>query len=113
MNEEFTPKLPFSLIAEQSLLGSILIDPQSINAIADIINADDFYEEAHRQIYLGIHELFLLNHEIDIVTLIDMLVKKGIYDKSGGEEYLKSICEAVPSALNIKDYAKIVKDKSH
>ena len=112
MNEEFTPKLPFSLIAEQSLLGSILIDPQSINSVADIISADDFYEEAHRQIYLGIHELFLLNHEIDIVTLIDMLVRKGIYDKSGGEEYLKSICEAVPSALNIKDYAKIVKDKS-
>ena len=112
MNEEFTPKLPFSLIAEQSLLGSILIDPQSINSVADIINADDFYEEAHKQIYLGIHELFLLNQEIDIVTLIDMLVKKGIYDKSGGEEYLKSICEAVPTALNIKDYAKIVKDKS-
>ena len=112
MNEEFTPKLPFSLIAEQSLLGSILIDPQSINSVADIISADDFYEEAHRQIYLGIHELFLLNNEIDLVTLIDMLVRKGIYDKSGGEEYLKSICEAVPSALNIKDYAKIVKDKS-
>ena len=112
MNEELTPKLPFSLIAEQSLLGSILIDPASINSVADIISADDFYEEAHKQIYLGIHELFLLNHDIDIVTLIDMLVRKGIYDKSGGEEYLKSICEAVPSALNIKDYAKIVKDKS-
>lgn len=112
MNEELTPKLPFSLIAEQSLLGSILIDPQAINSVADIVNADDFYEEAHKQIYLGIHELFLLNHEIDVVTLIDMLVRKGIYDKSGGEEYLKSICEAVPSALNIKDYAKIVKDKS-
>ena len=112
MNEELTPKLPFSLIAEQSLLGSILIDPASINSVADIISADDFYEEAHKQIYLGIPELFLLNHDIDIVTLIDMLVRKGIYDKSGGEEYLKSICEAVPSALNIKDYAKIVKDKS-
>ena len=112
MNNELTPKLPFSLIAEQSLLGSILIDPASINTVADIISADDFYEEAHRQIYLGIHELFLLDHDIDIVTLIDMLVQKGIYDKSGGEEYLKSICEAVPSALNIKDYAKIVKEKS-
>jgi len=112
MNEEFTPKLPFSLIAEQSLLGSILIDPQSINSVADIITSEDFYEEAHKQIYLGMHELFLLNNEIDIVTLIDTLVRKGIYDKSGGEEYLKSICEAVPSSLNIKDYAKIVKDKS-
>ena len=112
MNEELIQKLPFSLIAEQSLLGSILIDPASVNTVADIINAEDFYEDAHKQIYLGIHELFLLNHDIDIVTLIDMLVQKGIYDKSGGEEYLKSICEAVPTALNIKDYAKIVKEKS-
>ncbi len=112
MNEELIQKLPFSLIAEQSLLGSILIDPASVNSVADIISAEDFYEDAHKQIYLGIHELFLLNHDIDIVTLIDMLVQKGIYDKSGGEEYLKSICEAVPTALNIKDYAKIVKEKS-
>ena len=112
MNEEFAPKLPFSLIAEQSLLGSILIDPQSINQIADVISGDDFYEEAHKQIYLGLKELFIQNQEIDIVTLIDTLVRSGVYDKSGGEEYLKSICEAVPSALNIKDYAKIVKDKS-
>ena len=89
MNEELIQKLPFSLIAEQSLLGSILIDPASVNSVADIISAEDFYEDAHKQIYLGIHELFLLNHDIDIVTLIDMLVQKGIYDKSGGEEYLK------------------------
>ena len=105
-------KLPFSLIAEQSLLGSILIDPASLNEVADLINSDDFYEEAHKQIYLAMHELFLLNSEIDIVTLIDMLVRKGIYDKSGGEDYIRSICEVVPSALNIKDYAKIVKEKS-
>ena len=112
MNDTILQKLPFSLIAEQSLLGSVLIDPASLNEVADIVNADDFYEEAHKQIYLAMHELFLLNSEIDIVTLIDMLVKKGIYDKSGGEDYIRSICEAVPSALNIKDYAKIVKEKS-
>ena len=112
MNDAIMQKLPFSLIAEQSLLGSILIDPASLNEVADLINADDFYEEAHKQIYLAMHELFLLNSEIDIGTLIDMLVRKGIYDKSGGEDYIRSICEVVPSALNIKDYAKIVKEKS-
>ncbi|MBO5306142.1 MAG: replicative DNA helicase, partial [Clostridia bacterium] len=112
MNEEFIKKLPFSLIAEQSLLGSIMIDPNSLNEIADLINADDFYISEHTQIYLAMHELFLINSEIDVVTLIDMLVRKGIYDKSGGEEYLKTLCEVVPSALNVKDYAKIVKEKS-
>ena len=51
MAEDIIRKLPFSAIAEQSLLGSILIDPESINQIADIISADDFYLENHRQIY--------------------------------------------------------------
>lgn len=112
MNEEFTKKLPFSLIAEQSLLGSVLIDPLCLREVADKITAEDFYISEHTQIYLAMHELFLINSEIDVVTLIDMLVRKGIYDKSGGEDYLKTLCEVVPSSLNVKDYAKIVKEKS-
>jgi len=112
MAEDIIRKLPFSAIAEQSLLGSILIDPQSINQIADIISSDDFYLEEHKQIYLAMHGLFITNSQIDVVTLIDELVKKGIYSKSGGEEYIKVIAQTVPNALNVKDYAKIVKDKS-
>ena len=112
MNEELNRKLPFSLIAEQSLLGSILIDPASINEVADIVKADDFYITEHKQIYLAATELFLTNREIDIVTLIDTLIQKGIYDKSGGEDYISTIIKVVPNALNIKDYAKIVKEKS-
>ena len=112
MNEDLNRKLPFSLIAEQSLLGSILIDPASINEIADIIKADDFYITEHKQIYLAATELFMTNREIDVVTLIDTLVHKGIYNKSGGEDYIRTISEVVPTALNVKDYAKIVKEKS-
>ena len=112
MAEDIIRKLPFSAIAEQSLLGSILIDPSSINLVADMISADDFYLEEHKQIYLAMHGLFITNSQIDIVTLIDELVKKGIYSKSGGEEYIKVIAQTVPNALNVKDYAKIVKDKS-
>ncbi len=112
MADDIIRKLPFSAIAEQSLLGSILIDPSSINQVADIISSEDFYLEEHKQIYLAMHTLFLTNSQIDIVTLIDELVKKGIYSKSGGEEYIKLIAEIVPNSLNVKDYAKIVKDKS-
>ena len=112
MNEELNRKLPFSLIAEQSLLGSSLIDPAAISEVADIIKADDFYITEHKQIYLAATELFLTNHEIDVVTLIDALVRKGIYSKSGGEDYIRTLSEVVPTALNIKDYAKIVKEKS-
>ena len=105
-------KLPFSMPAEQSLLGSVLIDPAALNEVADLLTAEDFYLSEHKQIYLAMHELFLANSEIDVVTLIDMLVVKGIYDKSGGEDYIRTLTEAVPDALNVKDYARIVKEKS-
>ena len=98
--------------AEQSLLGSVLIDPAALNEVADLLTAEDFYLSEHKQIYLAMHELFLTNSEIDVVTLIDMLVTKGIYDKSGGEDYIRTLTEAVPDALNVKDYARIVKEKS-
>ena len=112
MQDEMMKKLPFSMPAEQSLLGSILIDPASLSEVADAITAEDFYLTEHKQIYLAMHELFLTNKEIDVVTLIDMLVVKGIYDKSGGEDYIRTLTEAVPDALNVKDYARIVKEKS-
>ena len=85
MADDIIRKLPFSAIAEQSLLGSILTEPSSLDYVADIISSDDFYLEEHKQIYLAMHELFLTNSQIDIVTLIDTLVRKGIYSKSGGE----------------------------
>ena len=112
MNEEIIRKMPSSLIAEQSLLGSILIDPDAFNEIADAVSSTDFYITEHTQIYLAMRELFITNSEIDIVTLIDALVRKGIYDKSGGEDYIRTLTQVVPNALNVKDYAKIVKEKS-
>lgn len=98
--------------AEQSLLGAVLIDPASLAEVADQVKADDFYLSEHKQIFLAMQELFLTNKEIDVVTLIDMLVTKGIYDKSGGEDYIRTLTEAVPDALNVRDYARIVKEKS-
>ncbi len=112
MAEELIKRLPFSMPAEQSLLGSILISPAALNEVADVLHAEDFYLTEHKQIYLAMHELFLANSEIDVVTLIDMLVMKGIYDKSGGEDYIRTLTEAVPDAFNVKDYARIVKEKS-
>lgn len=111
-NELIEKRLPFSMPAEQSLLGAVLIDPASLNEIAALMKGEDFYLEEHKQIYLAMQELFLANREIDVVTLIDMLVTRGVYDKAGGEDYIRTLSEAVPDALNIKDYARIVKEKS-
>lgn len=111
-NELIEKRLPFSMPAEQSLLGAVLIDPASLNEIAALMKGEDFYLEEHKQIYLAMQELFLANREIDVVTLIDMLVTRGVYDKAGGEDYIRTLSETVPDALNIKDYARIVKEKS-
>ncbi|MBE6620437.1 MAG: replicative DNA helicase [Ruminococcaceae bacterium] len=105
-------KLPFSLIAEQSLLGCILIDPECFNELTELVNAEDFYLAEHKQIFLAMRELYLTDHAIDVVTLIDALVRTGVYDKSGGEQYIRTIAEVVPGAQNAKDYAKIVRNKS-
>ena len=112
IEEELIRKLPVSDLAEKSVLGSILIDPSSFDRIADLVSADDFHAPEHQQIFLAMRELYLQSHEIDVVTLIDMLVKRGVYDKSGGESYIRAIAESVPTSLNIKDYAAIVRDKS-
>ena len=112
-NDIIGRKLPFSLEAEQSVLGSILISPASFNKIADVIGEADFYLENHRQIYAAMQELFLKNKDIDPVLVVDTLVKLGTYaDDVTGKEYLRTLAEIVPSAANIKDYAIIVRDKA-
>jgi len=112
MEDQLTKKLPFSLIAEQSLLGAVLVDPDCLNDIGDMISATDFYLTEHTHIYTAMQELFSASKEIDVVTLIDMLVTKGIYSKSGGQDYIKTLAQTVPNALNVKDYANIIKQKS-
>ena len=76
----FDRKLPFSLIAEQSLLGSILIDPECLNELTELVSPDDFYITEHKQIYMAMRELYIASHAIDVVTLIDALVRAGVYD---------------------------------
>lgn len=105
-------KMPFSLEAEQSVLGSILIAPESFDKIAGIVVSDDFYFENHRQIYMAMQELFLKNKDIDPVLVVDTLVKLGAYDDESGKEYLRTLAEIVPSPANVRDYASIVRDKS-
>ena len=84
LNGDFTRKMPVSIEAEQSVLGSILINPESFDKIASLITADDFYLEEHKNIFETMKELYKRNREIDPVTLIDALVRDGVYDKAGG-----------------------------
>lgn len=103
---------PFSIEAEQSVLGSILIDPEKLSDIAEIVHGSDFYIPEHGEIFDAMYEIFGKNREIDIVTLIDTLISRGVYSKEDCTKYVKVIAETVPSAANVKDYAQIVRDKA-
>ncbi len=104
--------MPYSLEAEQSLLGSVMIDPSCMDDIAALTSADDFYMPEHAEIYRAMQSMYASSKNIDVVTLIEQLVQLGTYDEAGGRDYLKLVAEAVPTASNARDYAKIVRDKA-
>ena len=112
MNDDLGRKMPFSLEAEQAVLGSILIDPACMDRLAGIISRDDFYMTEHAEIYSAMQSMYMTSKNIDVVTLINELVMLGTYDEAGGREYLKLVAEAVPTSANATDYAQIIRDKA-
>ncbi len=103
---------PQNLEAEQSVLGSILIDKDAITKIADILNAEEFYKEGHRIIYNAMIELYSKKEPIDILSLASKLEEKKQLDNIGGRSYLASLTNSVPTSANIVHYAKIVRKKA-
>ena len=109
-------RIPYSLEAEMSVLGAILISPDIYEQIAETLSADDFYLPNHRDIYDSITQLYLKNRSIDLVILLDDIVKKGPSSdtsaRNTAKEYLMRLSDNVPVVGNIKEYAEIVKEKS-
>lgn len=103
---------PHSVESEQSILGSILLDKDTIITVAETITPTDFYKDAHRIIYESMMALNNKNEPIDMVTLTDELRKRGYLDDIGGVTYLTSLSTIVPTTSNVKYYADIVKEKS-
>lgn len=106
-----SPRIPpHSQEAEQSVLGALLIDKDSVLIIAPQLTPDQFYEEIHQHIYEAILELYEAREPIDLVTLSNRLKAKRQLKKVGGAAYLTELAEKVPTAANATAYAKIVKD---
>lgn len=106
-------RLPFSQEAEQSVLGSVLIDPNCFSEVAEIVSAEDFYVEQHKMLFELMLDFSVKNKVIDLVTVLNDSVARGIFsDDTEARSYIRVIAEVVPSAQNAKDYAKIVRDKS-
>ena len=112
MDTSLMKQMPVSVEAEQALLGSIIVSPDAFDKVGGIISAEDFYVEEHKHIYSALLKMYAQNKTIDVVTLVNALVEMGDRDEAGGIQYITLLAESVPSAANVKDYAKIVKDKS-
>lgn len=104
--------LPISMEAEQALLGSVLIDPERFKDVANIIRSEDFYVEQNRKIFEAMQSLFLQSRNIHFVNVIDALTQSGDSDENSLKSYIKLLADSVPSASNIADYAKIIREKS-
>ena len=108
----FMRQVPYSLEAEQAVIGAIILDGERLAQVTEIIKAEDFYVEKHKEIYAILQSMYLENRSIDLITLLNNLVSTGSYDEDNAKTYVKQLCEMVPAVSNIEDYAKIVRDKS-
>lgn len=107
---QITKLPPQNIDAEQSLLGSLLIDKDAIVRISESLHPANFYRtEQHGPIYSAIQELFEKREPIDLVTVTEELKRKGFYDKIGGSAYLTTLVNVVPTSAHIEHYAKIIK----
>ena len=109
--KEFEKLPPQSIEAEQSVLGSLLLDKKAIIRVADILSGDDFYRDVHKIIYEVMLELFEKSEPIDIMTVSNRLEEKDLLEKIGGSTYLTTLVNFVPTAANAAHYAKIVQKK--
>ena len=104
--------LPHSKDAEQGVLGSLIIDPEAIVEIIDTLSPDDFYREAHRDIYRAIRRLYHNRQPADFITLCDELAHTAQLEHVGGASYITSLVNYVPTAGNIASYAEMVQKKA-
>lgn len=104
--------VPYSNEAEKSVLGGILLKQDVLEDIIEILRVNDFYKLSHQYIYEVMLESYNQGVGIDPILIIDRLKKKNKYDEMGGEAVLYEIIESVPTAANVTNYARIVKEKS-
>lgn len=115
MESNFVPtenmNLPYSLEAEQAVLGALLKDPLCLPTVSDMLRREHLYLPQHKAIYDAILNIDTMGGTIDPLVVLEELKKQGVYDDIGGKTYLMKIAEAVPSTRNVESYIKIIIDK--
>ena len=104
--------LPYNMQAEQSVLGAVLLKPETLTDLVEIIRPEMFYTRQNAQIYSEMLRLFTSDQTIDFVTLLDAVISDGVFPSADEAKiYLTGLAETVPSISNVKAYAQIVQEK--
>ena len=103
---------PHSIEAEQSVLGSMLIDPDSWDKVAELVTDTDFYNRSHQIIFRAITRLLNASNPIDLITVSEELEKHDELDDAGGFAYLGELAKNTPSSANVVSYAQIISERA-
>ncbi|MFC4564402.1 replicative DNA helicase [Nocardiopsis mangrovi] len=107
---ERTP--PHDIMAEQSVLGGMLLSKEAITQVVEIVRSADFYRPAHQIIFDAVVDLFSRGEPVDAISINAELTKRGEITRVGGAPYLHTLTEAIPTAANAGYYARIVSDRA-
>lgn len=105
-------QMPISVEAEQAVLGAIIINPECFNDIAGKLYAEEFYLEDHKKLYSTLLKMYSASRTIDPVTLVDSITEQSGKDKESIIQYISLLTQSVPSVENVRDYARIIKEKA-
>ena len=104
--------LPQNIEAEEAVLGAILVNPNVITKVVEVLKPESFYKPAHRYIYDAMLQLFNSNERIDIVSVSDVLSYNSKLETIGGRAFVNDLCYKTITTSNIDYYAKIVQEKA-
>ncbi|MBQ1474149.1 MAG: replicative DNA helicase [Ruminococcus sp.] len=106
------PRMPYSLEAEQAVLGAVLMEPDAISRVAEILPSSEyFYLANHRTIYAVMLSMFTSGQPVDQITVLEALKTERDFDDATGKTYLYQLAQNCPSIANVENYARIVRDK--
>ena len=112
MDDLLTRQAPQALEAEQSVLGSMLIDERCVPDVIGMLRPEEFYLRQNREIYETIYAMFNFSERIDPVTVLDKMKERGVYDEQRSYDYIAQLLQITPTAANVKQYCTIVHDKA-
>ena len=112
MDDLLTRQAPQALEAEQSVLGSMLIDERCVPDVIGMLRPEEFYLRQNREIYETIYAMFNFSERIDPVTVLDKMKERGVYDEQRSYDYIAQLLQITPTAANVKQYCAIVHDKA-